>query len=126
AVARGGGEPPAGVGRYAGLRPLLQRGDECLARRFFCDVDVTEAADEGVDQRAVLLAEDPLARRRSALHRSVSGRAGSGEAVERTDLDLGPARLGALGRELEGHVEVGCVDDPETSDDLLGLEVGAV
>src|SRR5665648_72758 len=57
-------------------------------------------------------------------HRAV--RAGSGEAVERTDLDLAPARLGPLGRELERHVEVGRVDDPETPDDLLGLEVGAV
>src|SRR5664279_2415669 len=52
--------------------------------------------------------------------------AGSGEAVERTDLDLAPARLGPLGRELERHVEVGGVDDPETPDDLLGLQVGAV
>src|SRR3954464_10037870 len=54
------------------------------------------------------------------------GSAGSGEAVERTDLDLAPARLGPLGRELERHVEVGGVDDPEATDDLLGLEVGAV
>src|SRR3954463_14717313 len=51
---------------------------------------------------------------------------GSGQAVERADLDLAPARLGPLGRELERHVEVGSVDHPETSDDLLGLEVGAV
>src|SRR5919107_1776784 len=55
-----------------------------------------------------------------------SFRAGSGQTVERTDLDLAPARLGPLGRELERHVEVGRVDDPETPDDLLGLEVGAV
>src|SRR3954451_22616976 len=54
------------------------------------------------------------------------GRAGSGDALERTDLDLALARLGPLGRELECHVEVGRVDDPETPDDLLGLEVGAV
>src|SRR3954471_11923755 len=54
------------------------------------------------------------------------GSAGSGEAVERTDLDLAPARLGPLGRELERHVEVGRVDDPEAPDDLLGLEVGAI
>src|SRR5664280_467013 len=52
--------------------------------------------------------------------------AGSGEAVERTDLDLAPARLGPLGRELERHVEVRRFYDPETPDDLLGLEVGAV
>src|SRR3954454_8364664 len=45
---------------------------------------------------------------------------GSGEAVERTDLDLAAARLRPLGRELEGHVEVGGVDDPEAADDLLG------
>src|SRR5207237_10679883 len=109
AVARGGGEPAAGVRRYAGLRPLLERGDERLARRLLGDVDVTEAADERGDQPAVLLAEDPLDGRRSALHRSVVGRAGSGEAVERTDLDLAPARLGSLGRQLARHVAVGCV-----------------
>ncbi len=50
----------------------------------------------------------------------------SGEALERPDLDLAAARLGALGGELQRHVEVGGVDDPETPDDLLGLEVGAV
>src|SRR5205085_963729 len=118
AVARGGGEPAAGVGRYAGLRPLLQCGLERLARRLLGDVDVTEAADERGDQAAVLLAEDPLDGRRSVLHRSVFPRAGSGQAAERTDLDLAPARLGPLGRELERHVEVGRVDDPETSNDL--------
>src|SRR5205085_12324142 len=68
AVARGGREPAAGVGRYAGLRPLLQRGHERLTRRLLCDVDVTEAADERGDQAAVLLAEDPLDGRRPALH----------------------------------------------------------
>jgi len=70
-VARGGGEPAAGVGRYAGLRPLLQRGHERLTRRLLCDVNVSEAADERGDQAAVLLAEDPLDGRLSALHRSV-------------------------------------------------------
>src|SRR3954468_11945009 len=52
--------------------------------------------------------------------------AGSGEAVERTDLDLATARLGPLRRKVERHVEVRSVDDPETADDLLGLEVGPV
>jgi hypothetical protein len=93
AVARRGGEPAAGVGRYAGLRPPLQRGYKCLARRLLCDVDVTESAARRGDQAAVLLAEDPLDGRRCVLHRSGVGRAGSGEAVERTDLDLAPARL---------------------------------
>ena len=68
AVARGGGEPAAGVGRYAELRPLLQRGHERLTRRLLRDVDVTEAADERGDQSAVLLAENPLDGCRSALH----------------------------------------------------------
>src|SRR6185503_9153208 len=105
--ARSGGEPAAGVGWYAGLRPLLQRDDQRLSRRVLCDVDVTEAADERGDQAAVLLAEDPFDGRRLALHRSAVVRAGSGQAVERTDLDLAPARLGPLGRKLERHVEVG-------------------
>jgi len=69
AVARGGGEPAAGVERYAGFRPLLQRGHERLARRLLREVDVTEAADEPGDQAAVLLAEDPFNGRRAALHR---------------------------------------------------------
>src|SRR4051794_26548420 len=51
---------------------------------------------------------------------------GSGDAVEGPDLDLAAACLGPLGRELQGHVEVGRVDDPEAPDPLLGLEVGAV
>src|SRR4029453_13645847 len=62
----------------------------------------------------------------SGLSSGIAVRARSGEAVERTDLDLAPARLGPLGREPERHVEVGRVDDPEAPDDLLGLEVGAV
>src|SRR6476620_5442235 len=56
----------------------------------------------------------------------VVARPGSGGAGERTDLDLAPARLGPLGGELERRVEVGRIDDPDTTDDLLGLEVGAV
>src|ERR1700712_5733130 len=42
----------------------------------------------------------------------------SGHAFEGTDLDLAPARLGALGREPESDVEVRGVDDPEAADDL--------
>src|SRR5207237_5507431 len=57
---------------------------------------------------------------------SVAGRAGSTEPIERTDLDLAPACLGALGRELERHVEVGRLDDPEPTQGLLGLEVRAI
>src|SRR6478735_3656340 len=48
---------------------------------------------------------------------------GSAKAVERTDLDLASTRLGSLGRQAEGHVEVRCVDDPEPAQHLLGLEV---
>src|SRR3954464_4941798 len=73
AVPRGGGEPAAGVGRYAGLRPLLQCDHERLARRLLGDVDVAEAADERGDQAAVLLAEDPLDGRRSGLHVVLAG-----------------------------------------------------
>src|SRR4051795_545850 len=47
-------------------------------------------------------------------------------ALEGTDLDLAAARLRALGREPERHVQVRCLDDPEAADDLLGLEVRAV
>ena len=39
-----------------------------LTLRLLGDVDVTEAADERGDQAAVLLTEDPLDGRRSALH----------------------------------------------------------
>jgi hypothetical protein len=67
-VACGGGEPAAGVGRHAGLRPLFERDHKRLARRVLGDVDVTEAADEGGNQPAVLLTEDLLDGRRGVLH----------------------------------------------------------
>ena len=106
AVARGRGEPAAGVGRHAGLLPLLQRGHERLARRLLCDVDVTEAADERGDQAAVLLAEDPLDGRRSALHRSVVVRRraqarpsnGRTSTLPRHALDPSAASLSATSR----------------------------
>src|SRR6476661_1010044 len=139
AVRGGGGEPAAGVGRHAGHGPLLQRHHERLARRVLGEVDVAEPADERGDEAAVLLAEDPLDGRPAARGRPVARpvaprrhtrlhhvRPGSGQALERTDLDLAPARLRALGGELERHVEVGGVDDPEPADVLLGLEVGPV
>src|SRR3954469_6294530 len=50
---------------------------------------------------------------------SINAAVGSRDAVEGTDLDLAAARLGSLGRELERHIEVGRVDDPEAPDDLL-------
>src|SRR5579875_2957963 len=45
---------------------------------------------------------------------------------ERANLDLAPARLGPLGGQFEGDVQVGGVDDPEPTDPLLGLEVRPV
>ena len=62
AVAGGRGEPAAGVRRYAVPGPALDRGQERLPGRLLGDVDVAEAADQGGDDPAVLLAIDPLDR----------------------------------------------------------------
>src|SRR6478735_8580743 len=45
---------------------------------------------------------------------------------QRTDLDLPVARLRPLGGELEGHVEVGGLDDPEAGEILLRFQEGPV
>ena len=100
AVARGRGQPAAGVGRYAVAGPALDGGQQRLAGRLLGDVDVAEAAGQRGDDPAVLLAVDPLDRGRG-VRRAIgmsqvragqvraspprrSGRLG----LEGTDLDL--------------------------------------
>ena len=43
----GGGEPCGGVFGNSGLRPLLERGDECFLREVFGEADVAGEAGEG-------------------------------------------------------------------------------
>ena len=100
AVAGGGGDPPAGVGRQPLLRPPLARDDERLLDHLFGDVDVAEETDQGGDDPAGLLSEDPFEvggvdgrhLRRSAVEVV-------GVALERTDLD----RTHAGGRPFAAH-----------------------
>ena len=47
-------------------------------------------------------------------------------ACEGTHLDLAPAGLRPLGGQLQRHVEVGSLDDPEAAEVLLRLQVGTV
>ena len=60
AVARGRGEPAAGVGREPGLRPAFARDEERLLDHLFGEVDVAEETDQGGDDPTGLLPEDPL------------------------------------------------------------------
>ena len=59
-VAGSGCQPAAGVGWDTVGRPPFQSDDECLARRVFGDVEITEPAGERGDDAAVLLAVDRL------------------------------------------------------------------
>ena len=59
-VAGGRGDPPAGIGRDAGLSPLLGGDHERLLDRVFGDVDGPEDADQDGDAMSRLGTEDPL------------------------------------------------------------------
>ena len=58
-VAGGGGEPAAGVGRYAVGGPVLDGDGEGLGRRLLGDVEVAEAPGEGGHDPGPLVAVDP-------------------------------------------------------------------
>ena len=60
AVAGGGHEPGARVLRRAVARPALGRDRERLLRGFLGEVEVAEEADQGREDAAPLVAEDPL------------------------------------------------------------------
>jgi hypothetical protein len=68
------------------------------------EIHVTEAADKGGDQAVILLAETRSTVAVSPRIDRSSIRPGSGDALERTDLDLAPAGLGSLGRQPKRHV----------------------
>ena len=55
----GGGQPGAGVGRYAVGRPPLDGGRERLGRRLLGDVEVAEAPGQGGDHPRPLLVVGP-------------------------------------------------------------------
>ena len=117
-VAGGRGDPTAGVGRHAGLRPPLARNEERLLDHLFGDVDVAEETDQGGNYSAGFLSEDPCKRvgvecRHDGLR--------LGLVLERTNLDRTHARSRALRGPLERGVEVGCADDPEAAELFLRL-----
>ena len=70
AVARGRHEPGARVGRDAISRPALRGDREGLLRGFLGEVEVAEEADQGSEDVAPLIAEDPVEVR----HHSMIGR----------------------------------------------------
>jgi hypothetical protein len=63
AVARGRHQPRARVGRHAALRPALGGDREGLLRGFLGEVEVAEEADQGREDTAPLVVEDPLENR---------------------------------------------------------------
>ena len=105
AVAGGGGDPAARVRRQPGRRPPLARNQERLLDHLFGDVDVAEETDQGGDDPAGFLTEDPFELG------CVDGRHASAQALglvlERADLDRAHAGGRALGRPRERGVEVG-------------------
>src|SRR5580765_1028636 len=60
AVPRGGGDPAARVGRQSGCRPPLARDHERLLDHLLGDVDIAEETDQGGDDPAGFLTEDPF------------------------------------------------------------------
>ena len=123
AVAGGRGDPAARVRRQPGRRPPLARDDERLLDHLFGDVDVAEETDQGGDDPAGLLTEDPFE------VGAVDGRhvgSGSGSSWNgRTS--TGPMQAAEpLAAQRERGVEVGGLDDPEAAELLLRLGERAV
>ena len=121
----------AGIRRQAGVRPALQGDEVGLLGRLLGDIDIAEAAGQGGDDPTVLLPENPvevaMVRRIAADRVPWHGRrSGARLGLERPDLDGTAAGSGTLPGELERGVQIWDVDDPESAEVLLGLEVGTV
>ena len=112
----GGGQPGAGVGGYAVGRPPLDGGRERLGRRLLGDVEVTETPGQGGDHPGPLLVVGLGDRLPDVDHAHRNGRT----SIFRLQC------LRPLGGELERHVEVGGLDDPEAGEILLRLQEGPV
>ena len=116
----GGRDDPAGrARRQAGLRPPLQRDHEGVLDRFLGEVDVAEEADQA-GHRSSRTRRGRPARCRTCRPAGTIG-SGLGLVLERAHLDGAAAGGAALGRPLQGGVEVGGLDHPEAADLLLGL-----
>ncbi len=94
----GGGQPAAGVGRYAVDRPPLDRGDERLGRCVLGDVEVPEAAGETGDHPRPLVPVRAGDRLLGLVSGLVAGKAGHGSSSALKDSSVWNGRTSTLPR----------------------------
>src|SRR5688500_12986347 len=110
------------VSQAPGLGGSPSRGHRSTATSSASEV-ASSAMSRSPNRRASAATTRPCSARKTS---SSSGKRSGGLGLEGADLDLARAGGGAPLGPVESLVEVGCLDDPETAEVLLGLRERSV